>query len=152
MVTKNPLRLAIDQVIPETGLVKKSGSWYLRQEETIGVINLQKSQYGDQYYVNIAVWLLPLGDVDFPAEHKCHIRTRLTRLLAEREQELVQVLDLTVERPDREEVLKQAIEENIVPIFKSCATLAGFRQPQGRYFLECSLVVGEAQQLLDAVV
>ena len=33
------------------GFTKKSGSWYRRGEETIAVLNLQKSQYGPSYYV-----------------------------------------------------------------------------------------------------
>jgi hypothetical protein len=61
---------AFDEVMKKAGFRKKSGSWCLDTAETIAVANLQKSNYGEQYYVNLAVWLKGLADSVFPREHK----------------------------------------------------------------------------------
>jgi hypothetical protein len=72
---------SFDQFGKEAGLEKKSGSWYGRSDEVISISNLQKSQYGPQYYFNQAFWLRQLGDERFPKENKSHIRARLGSLL-----------------------------------------------------------------------
>lgn len=48
------------------GFSKHSGSWYRDTDDVITVAELQKSQYGLQYYVNIALWLRPLGEAKTP--------------------------------------------------------------------------------------
>ncbi|PZS07781.1 MAG: hypothetical protein DLM55_09900 [Acidimicrobiales bacterium] len=47
-------------------------------------LQLQKSQYGLRYYINVALWLLALGEAQFPKERTCHVRSRLSRVLGRR--------------------------------------------------------------------
>jgi len=92
---RNIIQTTFDDFAKESGFSKKSGSRYLRNDETLVVLNLQKSQYGLQYYVNIGLWLLALRAAEYPKEHHCPIRTRLTRLVpTATEARLALLLDL----------------------------------------------------------
>lgn len=50
MSALNVVQEALDQFGRQAGLEKKSGAWYSQREEVIAVADLQKSQYGPQYY------------------------------------------------------------------------------------------------------
>lgn len=70
---------AIGKPLKAAGFKKKANTWFLNNDETIAVLNLQRSSYGPQYYINVGLWLKPLGEVDIPKEHHCHIRCRWRR-------------------------------------------------------------------------
>lgn len=150
MMSENVLRKTFDSVARYAGFSKHSGAWYLRQAETVAVIELQKSQYGPQYYLNVALWLLPLGDSQFPREEKCHVRTRLTRLFPELEGRLKQILDLQfpMDESIRGTELRDMLERLLLPALKECSTIRGLQGRGGDLLLKSSLVTRAAQQLL----
>lgn len=74
------VKVTFDDFMKASGFVKKGGSWYSTSNDAVIVVELQKSQYGPKYYVNIAWWLRLLGNASAPKEHACHVRTRLARL------------------------------------------------------------------------
>src|SRR5690606_32295526 len=78
---RDEVQQLIDGFARSHGYSKRSGSWFRRQDETIAVLDLQRSDFAHTYYVNVALWLLPLGDVRAPQEHTCHVRTRADRLV-----------------------------------------------------------------------
>ena len=49
----------------QAGFIKKGDSWYFNEAETILVANLQKSNFGKQYYVNLAVYVKQFGEERF---------------------------------------------------------------------------------------
>jgi hypothetical protein len=78
---RNVVQTSFDEFGKASFGAKKSGSWYRRSDETIVVLNLQKSNYGPSYYVNVAIWLLAAGPADAPKPSHCHVQTRLERLV-----------------------------------------------------------------------
>lgn len=62
MSARNVLQTAFDEFAKSAGFTKESGTWCRRQPDVIGVIELQKSQYGAQYFANVALWLLDDDD------------------------------------------------------------------------------------------
>lgn len=57
---------------------KKSGlNWRRSTEDVIQVLNIQKSQWGPEFYINLGVYIIPLGPEDKPPHNRCQIRTRL---------------------------------------------------------------------------
>jgi hypothetical protein len=77
------------------GFKRTADTWHLRNDDTILVLNLQKSPYGRQYYINIAAWLNALGAADVPKAHTCHIRCRWEDLVPNaNEKHLEKLLDL----------------------------------------------------------
>ena len=154
MTAQNILKNTLDGVAAYAGFSKHSGAWYLRRAETMAVIELQKSEYGPQYYVNVALWLLPLGESRFPREEKCHIRTRLGALFPEEENRLKQVLDLEypMDEATRETQFRDILENLLLPTLAVCSTVAGLRGELGGRLLKSSLVNRDAQRLLGLEV
>lgn len=146
----DPIQTAFDDFARELGFKKKSGTWYRRQPETIALLQLQKSQWGAQYYVNVALWLLPLGESDHPKEHQAHVRTRLTKLVTEEEAtELERLLDLEAEVPDREQRLLELLRTRLGALLDETGTIADLRDGSGRWLVGAALVMGPAQRLLQ---
>jgi len=150
MSTRNIIQLTYDAFGRNNGFTKKSGHWYLRQVETIAAIELQKSQYGLQYYINVAVWLLPLGEAQYPKEWTCHVRTRLDDLLPDLEERLRILLDLEAPMPDtdRSNELMAVLTTKLLPLLKASSTVADLNSDDGQRLIKRSLVTGPAQRLL----
>lgn len=132
---------------------KKSGSWYRRSDETVVVLNLQKSNFGPSYYVNVAVWLLAAGSADAPKPSHCHIQTRLEALVpAELQKRLEALLDLEspIEDNARHDELLALVDQHLLPLMEAAATLESLRSGAGQRFVEASLVDGDGQRLLAA--
>ena len=81
METNEPrkeLERAITCVLKPLGYRKQSATWHRDRERVVSVVNLQKSQWGDDWYLNLGVYLKALGGESRPAENQCHIRCRAT--------------------------------------------------------------------------
>ena len=129
MSRRNALQAAFDRFGTENGFEKKSGSWYRRSDEVIAVSNLQKSQYGPQYYFNQGFWLRELNDVRYPRSNEAHIVARLEDLVPEVEQRLGELLDLECEMSDEQRIgeLVALLGERLLPLIERAVTIAGLR-------------------------
>jgi len=143
------VQATVDRVAKDAGMVKRSGSWYARGDETILVLNLQKSNYSASYYLNVAVWLLAVESADFPKENKCHIRTRMTQLVDDPGY-LDRLLDVewVTANDHGPELLKQLLDERICWIREATASLDALRGSNGITLRSKSLVTGEAAKVL----
>jgi hypothetical protein len=150
MSERNVLQTTFDERATGGGFMKRSGSWYRRQEDTIAVLQLQKSQYGDQYFVNVALWLLSLADAEHPKEQTCHLRSRLSRLLPDEETKLSALLDLESSMPDddRSAGLGEILVTRLLPLLDLCSTMGGIRSLPG---LGAFLITGQAQRALGPI-
>jgi hypothetical protein len=151
MSIRNIIQTTFDEFGKTSGGVKKSGSWYWRSDETVLVVNLQKSQYGLSYYINVALWLLEIGPADAPKPSHCQLQTRLARLVPQSlEQRLTELLDLEVPIDDetRHAQLLALLREYLDPVMTATATLAALRSSEGRQFVQASLVNAAGLRLL----
>ena len=78
-----PLESSISPPLKAQGFRKKSRTWWRTTEETIQVLNLQKSPFGERLYINLGVYVRQLGKESNPAQHNCHVHTRLEQVAAE---------------------------------------------------------------------
>lgn len=145
----NIVQTTLANVMKGLGLAKKGSTWYLRRDETIFVVELQKSNYGLSYFLNIAVWLRELGDAQFPKEHACHIRTRLGELVGDPER-LTQLLDLEhpLSEVERESELSRLLSAELGWLVEATDSIEALRSDDGTRFRDRSLVTGPAQRLL----
>lgn len=146
MSERDEVQVLVDEFCKSRGYTKKSGSWYRRQDETIALLNLQRSQHSHAYYLNAALWLLALGDATAPKEHTCHVRTRADRLVLDGEA-LKKALDLEHDEAEREAVILAALTTTD-DLLRACGSLASCRRLPGRMLVDRSLVRGPAQGLL----
>jgi hypothetical protein len=149
-MNRNVIQTTFDDYMKNAGFSKKGGSWYRTTDDVITVVQLQKSQYGLQYYVNIALWLRPLGAATTPKEQMCHIRTRLSRLVENEEAKLDALLNLDVPMAEEERVekLTHFLGVHMGPALEAVETLNSLRGGSGQKVVAMSLVKGPARDLL----
>ena len=63
------------------GFRKTGPNWHRDLDSMIQVLNIQKSQWGDQFYINLGIYLKDLGNEAHPTEYRCHVRARAERFL-----------------------------------------------------------------------
>ena len=120
----NPIQGCIGPFLQPQGYQRKGSSWYFDAPEAILVVNLQKSQWGRQYYVNLAVWLKALGDAVSPKENHCHIRSRLAGAKTE---QALDLSDTSLTDELRQKALLSALKRRGLPLLHSCSTVQGVK-------------------------
>jgi hypothetical protein len=129
MADSKLVKEALGTPLAEAGFKRKSDTWYRGNDEVVLVVNLQKSQYGDQYYVNCGVALKSLGAVEFPKEHHCHIRFRLTAIVSDaKRKDIESVFDLendSLSDQVRRGEVSKFIRSIALPILEGCSSRDG---------------------------
>ena len=116
MADRTLIEAAIASLLKPRGFQKKRSTWHRPQPEAVLVVNVQKSEWGPRLYVNLGVYLRGLGQEERPPEYKCHIRTRLDRVLVD-PNTFVDALDLESRLTDaeRERIVGDAIVQGAIP-------------------------------------
>ncbi|HLL05766.1 MAG TPA: DUF4304 domain-containing protein [Myxococcaceae bacterium] len=118
----------MNRTLRELGFTGSANTWRKPLPDSLLVINLQKSQYGPQFYLNLGVWLKQLGDVNAPKEHQCHVRLRATALADDKGVRLGQALDLensTLSQEQRENFIAGFIQQEVLPFMETVGTVQG---------------------------
>ena len=76
-MTEDPVQIWFRAVAGGLGFSAKGSMAHRQSPEVIQVIDLQRSNYGRLYYVNLGIALKSLGATNVPREEQCHIRVRL---------------------------------------------------------------------------
>jgi len=63
--------------LKELGFKKSGLNWRRSTADAIHVFNVQKSQWGPEFYVNLGVYLVALGPEEKPPHNRCQVRQRL---------------------------------------------------------------------------
>jgi hypothetical protein len=71
------LQQALAPGLKAAGFRKTGANWHRYRQADVAVINLQGSQWGPSFYLNLGVYFLELGNKARPTEPHCHIRSRL---------------------------------------------------------------------------
>jgi hypothetical protein len=147
---RNAVHRGFDRFGKECSGEKKSGGWYWRSDEVVAVVDLQKSQYGPKYYVNVAFWLRAVGDERFPKTWKSHIAGRITDLPGVERGRVECLLDLECAVRDEQRVdeLSALLATAVIPFIERGASLAGLRSMIDDGTLNAWLLRVEAQEKL----
>jgi Domain of unknown function (DUF4304) len=139
--TENPVKIGIESAMKGLPFRRKSTTWYHESEEAVVVLNVQKSNFGEQYYINLGALVKGLGSTREgipPRENECHLRLRIESLVPEK-QELIQRImlnleDDTVSSAEREQSVCRLVAEVAIPFLLQCTTREGIRAAfqQGR--------------------
>jgi hypothetical protein len=77
MIDKSYFKKTFNSLLTEFSYINKGQSWYLNGLDSNVVINLQKSDFDDKYYINFGIWINGIGINLNPKENNCHIQGRL---------------------------------------------------------------------------
>jgi hypothetical protein len=108
----------------------KGNTWYSVRDDVVQVLNLQKSQWGAQYYVNLGVWVKAIEGSEKPPSHKCHIQMRLSAL-SHCTQLMKDAFDeetKNISETQRDELVVQAISQAAIPFFDSLLNIEDIKK------------------------
>jgi hypothetical protein len=154
MASENSRRLqhALAPALKQAGFEKSGATWRKTNDDVVSVLNLQGSQWGPSFYVNLGVYFRALGDREAPCEADCHIRTRLDDLVPDPARDIC-LLDF--EEPIQESVRFQELEVLIVgyglPWLTKVSTVQGAREYCSTQHQKSPFVTKEAKALLGMV-
>lgn len=145
------VKALLARTLSEAGFVGGASTWRKSLLDSILVVDLQKSQYGHQYYLNLGIWLKQLGDAQAPKEHQCHIRLRATALPTEGAKLLERALDfedMSMSPEQRERFIEEYLQTEVLPFMELTGTVegAGIALASGK--LNKAMVHKKAKELL----
>lgn len=151
MSMRNVIQTTFDEFGRSLGGSKKSGSWYVTGPEAIAFLNLQKSQYGPRYYLNVGLWFLGVGAATKPKPTHCHVQSRLEALVpSDLRLNLEALLDLNqaVDDEERRTQLLGVLAVQLGPLIEAGTSFGGLATEAGQRLLTKSLIDGDGQRFL----
>jgi Domain of unknown function (DUF4304) len=139
-----PLESAIAPELKAAGFRKKGRTWWRERAEVIQVVNLQKSSFGDQLYINLGVYLKRLGTETAPPQNRCHIGVRCERIAKHRHMEIA----AATSPGQPSENLVSAVLSDGVTWLESVSTLTGIKEYLAAGGASKGLVFASVRQLL----
>lgn len=130
---KKELEAILDRELRASGFKKKGSTWYSANSLGVLLFNLQKSQWGNQYYINLASAPIeiPIEGLPRPKHHNCPVDTRLTGPYPHLEQKLKNVLDLedtSINDMDRAASLRELVNDYAVPFLRKVDGLTNIKR------------------------
>ena len=114
---KKSFKKAITDVLDQLGYKKNGKTYFLKTDELISIIGLQKSNYGNDYYVNFGFLIKSINpEIEIPNEHECDVFGRLSF-----QNEGEKLLSIPFESLDEDKfvyLFKQAYETTLLPSIK----------------------------------
>jgi hypothetical protein len=146
---KDAVQTAVAAVARAGGFKGGPRTW--RKEVPLGlaVLNLQKSSWGPQYYINFGVYVRALGPLTEPRAEQCHYSARAESTFSASEEWQPERWEdlLNLECVESDEVRQREIEmflsEDVLPFMEQIGTDAGLRTAfaQGRLTQALMLVL-----------
>lgn len=82
MTTQQTIIQTIAPILKQAGFRKFASHWIYTYSEMIVVLNLQKSRWGNMFYINLGCYLTALGKNKQPRVYQCQIRTSIQAISA----------------------------------------------------------------------
>jgi len=130
MINSRELKKVLNNELSQYGFHRKGSTWLLKKKEVIVLVNLQKSNYGEYYYINIGFLLRHIDDIQNPRVEFCHLQGRADGI-SENDTSLVSsLLDLesSLDDENRINLFSLFIREKIIPLVLSGVTIQGLRE------------------------
>lgn len=142
-------------IFKEYGFKKKANSWYLVNREVIGIMNIQKSQWSNLCYLNLALFIRKDEPMDYLPNTGSHIQLRFEELISSQEQEekerLLKILSFQNKITENDITDLQNLTLNrIIPFFLKFSTkqqINTARKESSKYFWE--MIAYDGRNRLD---
>jgi hypothetical protein len=124
------LESRIAALLKSEGFKKKSRTWWIEGDECVSVLNLQKSSWGETYYINCGVVVKHLGGNVRPAISSCHLEGRMEYLMdnpSSLQPNLEFGGDPTMDENKIDTVVR-LLQTVAIPVLRSWQTVAGVKK------------------------
>ena len=143
------LQKVLAPLLKAAGFRKDGATWRKFLPDAIAVLNIQGSQWGPSFYINLGTYFRALGSNEHPLESQCHLRARLNALSPDGAR-FNTLLDFEQVVPEdtRFRELAEAIEAHAIPWLDRVSTLGGAREYCLGPNAQAAWVIGAARALL----
>lgn len=114
--SKNEIIEKLKPHLKIAGFKKLRTAWHKEENDTILVFNVQSSQWGPEYYINLGIYIKALGTEVKPPAYHCHIQCRIEH---EKYIDVNRIVADSLEwlsRHDSIQKLKRLFEANELPL------------------------------------
>ncbi|WP_454744401.1 DUF4304 domain-containing protein [Ciceribacter selenitireducens] len=143
---------AVGAALAAAGFKRKSDTWRSENEHVVILVNLQKSQYSRQYYVNCGISLKRLGGDPPKREHLCHVRFRLTAIAPDVDRRSIDSIfdleDETLADEEHRERITSLIRDLALPFLQECSSGEGIAEAIKNGKLDHALVSKQVRDLV----
>ncbi|QDU31652.1 hypothetical protein ETAA8_68120 [Anatilimnocola aggregata] len=147
---KTIIETVLDEVLSDEGYRKHGKTWYAMLADVTHVIKLQRSRFGNQYYINVCVWLGPQAEGKLPKEHECHLRSRVEEFS---KASLDAMLDLDNQRvtdEKRSTTLRSTLQKSVLPVLEKMGSIEAVTKLHKRKQLGAFAITAEAFPLIGS--
>lgn len=126
---KEEFKKIFSDIAFENKFIKAYGSWYKKSEECIIVLDLQKSNYSNLYYLNIRIYIQGVFNMTYTINKyliKNDIGTLDTRI--PKEQSYLLDLENNLKDIDREEKIKELFQKFVNPFVEQALSRNGIKE------------------------
>ena len=127
-IDSKQIRAAVLTPFRDRGWEKKGHSVYFVAEEVGVVLNVQKSPYAEQHYINVGFWFRSPEDSLRPKENKCPVGRRLERICPDAHELIVASTDSQHSSPDRLSDLSEYLSTEVEPLLLSLLSKDALRE------------------------
>lgn len=149
MIEKFALIKSFETTLRDAGLIKKSGSWYRAGADADVVLNLQKSDFGNSYYLNVGVNLKALSPEPYPKINQCHIQLSGDSLVGDDLLILNRALNLEEGNEEDLKLFIEIMERKILSLVVEFLSLDQLRDHYKQSTFKKALLFWQAREMLS---
>jgi uncharacterized protein DUF4304 len=149
-MTHRTLRDWLRRLLNPAGFKEVGALWVRTFPEVSQVVGLQKSNFGNQYYINLGIAIRALGIPEPMKEEVCHIRIRAEALL-DPESPVSQLLDLdqSLSPEAREQRLNATVSPAVSKFLASSRDIDGLQTLKSSGLMSRAFVHRRAREILE---
>lgn len=144
---------AIGELLIPIGFSRKGRTWIRRLDHVVQVVELQRSNWGPQDYLNLGLWLTSVVEPPKVVREKdCHIRIRVSEVLpvhAASALERALNYEGALAEEDRSLLIVGALREGLIPVLQQLSSEPGLRSAKREGMFARGFVTKSAKESLN---
>ena len=149
MIDKKLFKKSFSLPFDRSGFIKKGQTWDFFGKDVIVVVNLQKCDWGEYYFINVGFYLKAFGEVDFPLDNQCHLGYRAENFFPEKRGLILVGCSLEKGTPEILADLVEFLDDQFIPFLKECTEVSKLQELMAKGILNRGLVLREARRYLS---
>ncbi len=149
MIDKKTFKKSFALPFERARFMKKGQSWFLNGSDVIVVVNLQHSDWGNYYYINIGFYLKTFGQVEFPDYVQCHLGYRAEDFFPNHRELILAGCHLEMSNEQMLADLSNFFDDELIPFLRECTEVKKLRELMTKGVLNHGAVLLKARAFLS---